>query len=118
MPLTRTASWPPAAAAWEPIAGPATTGNTNRPFVAAAQASLFARVGFMHDDARGRLYAPVVGGGTGPASLARTGFLRPGQTAQARLAFLVPKTAGHLTLVFEPVRDGSLQVRVPLRSDR
>jgi len=69
-------------------------------------------------DARGRLYAPVVGGGTGPASLARTGFLRPGATAQARLAFLVPKTAGHLTLVFEPVRDGSLQVRVPLRSHR
>src|SRR5918994_1866996 len=48
-------------------------------------------------DARGRLHAPVVGGGHGPASLASTGFLRPGETAQARLAFLVPKTAGRLT---------------------
>lgn len=34
----------------------ATTGNSNRPFVAAAQASFFARVGFMQEDASGRLY--------------------------------------------------------------
>jgi hypothetical protein len=69
-------------------------------------------------DGRRNLYAPVVGGGTGPASLARTGSLRPGESAQARLAFLVPTTAGHLTLVFEPGRDGSLQIQVPLGSRR
>jgi hypothetical protein len=69
-------------------------------------------------DARGRLYAPLIGGGTGPASLASTGYLRPGESAQARLAFLVPKTAGHLTLAFEPLPDGSLQARVPLQSRR
>lgn len=66
-------------------------------------------------DARGNLFAPAVGGGTGPASLARTGFLERGEAAQARLGFRVPRPVGRrLTLVFEPVRDGSLQVEVPL----
>ena len=65
-------------------------------------------------DARGNRYAPLVGGGTGPASLSTTGFLAAGERAQARLGFRVPRAARRLALVFEPVPDGSLQVRVPL----
>jgi hypothetical protein len=65
-------------------------------------------------DARGNRYAPVVGGGTGPDSLRKTGFLRAGESAQARLGFRVPSTARRLALLFEPVADGSLQVEVPV----
>jgi hypothetical protein len=69
-------------------------------------------------DDRGNRFAPVVGGGTGPASLGRTGFLERGETAQARLGFRVPRAARRMTLIFEPVPDGSVQVQVPLgRSD-
>ena len=69
-------------------------------------------------DAGGNRYAPVVGGGTGPGSLRRTGFLPPGKRAQARLGFRVPRSARGLALVFEPVPDGSLQVEVPLARGR
>jgi hypothetical protein len=65
-------------------------------------------------DARGNRFAPLIGGGTGPASLGRTGVLDRGETAQARLGFRVPRSARRLTLVFEPVSDGSIQVEVPL----
>jgi hypothetical protein len=65
-------------------------------------------------DDRGNRFAPVVGGGTGPASLGRTGFLERGETAQARLGFRVPRAARRMTLIFEPVPDGSVQVQVPL----
>jgi hypothetical protein len=66
-------------------------------------------------DADGNRFAPLIGGGTGPASLASTGFLERGDTAHARLGFQVPTSARRLTLVFEPVADGSVQVAVPLR---
>jgi hypothetical protein len=68
-------------------------------------------------DARGNRFAPAVGGGTGPVSLGRTGFLQRGESAQARLGFRVPRSARRLRLVFEPVRDGSIQVEVPLARD-
>ena len=66
-------------------------------------------------DTRGNRYAPVVAGGTGAASLAKGGSLRRGESAEARLAFRVPAYARRVTLVFEPVADGSIQVEVPLR---
>jgi hypothetical protein len=69
-------------------------------------------------DARGNRYAPVVGGGTGPDSLRKTGSLRAGESAQARLGFRVPSTARRLALLFEPVADGSLQVEVPVPPER
>jgi hypothetical protein len=65
-------------------------------------------------DGRGHSWAPTIGGGTGPGSLGRTGFLERGEIAHARLGFQVPRSARRLTLVFEPVRDGSIQVQVPL----
>jgi hypothetical protein len=65
-------------------------------------------------DERGRAYWPDVGGGTGPATLAKTGFLERGESAQARLGLRVPRSARRLRLVFEPVPNGSLQVEVPL----
>jgi hypothetical protein len=64
-------------------------------------------------DGRERSYWPETGGGTGPASLARTGRLRRGQGARMRLTFRVPHDARRLTLVFEPDAAGPLQVRVP-----
>jgi hypothetical protein len=69
-------------------------------------------------DRRGAIYYADVHGGTGPASLSTPGLLRPGLTAESQLGFRVPRNAGSLTLVFEPVIGGPIQVHVDLSSFR
>jgi hypothetical protein len=66
-------------------------------------------------DARGNAFHPESSGGSGPSSLGETGFLRRGDTAQARLGFLLPPSARGLSLVFE-LPGGRVQVRIPLES--
>lgn len=66
-------------------------------------------------DGRGDAYYPETSPGSGPPSLGETGYLRRGETARARLGFLVPRRARGLSLVFEPLPSGRVQVRVPLR---
>ena len=65
-------------------------------------------------DRRGAVYYADVHGGTGPASLSTPGLLHPGLTAESQLGFRVPRSAGPLTLVFEPVIGGPVQVHVDL----
>jgi hypothetical protein len=65
-------------------------------------------------DGRGRSYWPDVGGGTGPASLAKSGHLERGAVAATRLRFRVPRRARGFVLVFEPRGASARQVRVPL----
>jgi len=65
-------------------------------------------------DRRGAVYYADVHGGTGPASLSTPGLLRPGLTAESQLGFRVPRGAESLTLVFEPVIGGPVQVHVDL----
>jgi hypothetical protein len=64
----------------------------------------------------GALIYPDQHGATGPDGLAETGTLRRGQKAQVQLAFRVPSDARGLTLLFEPGKNGSRQVQVPLDS--
>jgi hypothetical protein len=65
-------------------------------------------------DGRGRSYWPEIGGGTGPSSLGRTGYVGRGEIAQTRLSFRVPRSAHRLSLIFEPGSKGAVQVHVPL----
>ena len=67
----------------------------------------------LRDDA-GHLYYPQSAAGTGPDSLHRTGALDQGQTARVDLRFSVPAAADRLTLIFEPVPDGTARVQVSL----
>jgi hypothetical protein len=71
-------------------------------------------VAYRLEDERGRSYWPDIGGGAGPASLGQTGFLGRGELFRTRLSFRVSRASRRLTLVFEPVPDGSVQVEVPL----
>lgn len=66
-------------------------------------------------DGRGNSYYPESSGGSGPPSLGETGFLRRRESARARLGFVVPSSARGLSLVFEPLPSGRVQVRVSLR---
>jgi len=68
-------------------------------------------------DRLGNLYYPESIAGTGPASLSRTGSLEAGQAASVHLHFSVPRSAQRLTLIFEPVADGSAQVQVSLGTE-
>jgi hypothetical protein len=72
-------------------------------------------VAYRLKDDRGHAYSPDIGGGTGPASLARTGYLARDEIAYARLSFRIPRAAGSLSLIFEPDPSRPLQVQVPLR---
>ena len=72
-------------------------------------------VAYRLKDDRGHAYSPDIGGGTGPASLARTGYLGRGEIAYARLSFRIPRAAGTLSLIFEPDPSRPLQVQVPFR---
>ena len=65
-------------------------------------------------DAGGRQYYPDRSAGTGPGSLAATGSLARGETAEVRLGFQVSASADGLALVFEPDQPSSIQVRIPL----
>ena len=65
-------------------------------------------------DRQGRQYSSLTSGGTGPPSLAKTGFFDRGQTARTRVVFQVPKSARGLVLVFEPSFDATFQVQVPV----
>jgi hypothetical protein len=71
-------------------------------------------IAYRLEDDRGSSHWPDVGGGTGPASLGQTGFLKRGELFRTRLSFRVPTSARRLTLVFEPVPDGSIHVEVAL----
>jgi hypothetical protein len=65
-------------------------------------------------DERGNAFYPDLSAGTGPPSLGETGFLGRGETARTRLGFRVPRAARRLSLVFEPLPSGRVQVRVLL----
>lgn len=62
----------------------------------------------------GALYNPDRQGAVGPPGLAQKGGILPGESAQVRLGFRIPRSARRVSLTFEPVEQGSLQVRVPL----
>lgn len=60
------------------------------------------------------LVGPDRQGAVGPPTLTRGGTLPPGESAQVRLGFRVPRDPTRFALFFEPVPNGQRQVRVRL----
>ncbi|MEX0972081.1 MAG: hypothetical protein WDZ46_02335 [Solirubrobacterales bacterium] len=73
-----------------------------------------AELSFRLADGRGALYYPDQQGTVGPASLARSGSLPAGASAEVRLGFLVPAKTEELALEFEPRVGGPSKVSVSL----
>lgn len=72
------------------------------------------RLSYRLRGSREALFYPDRQGAVGPPGLAQKGGLLPGESAQVRLGFRIPRRARRLTLTFEPVEQGPLQIRVPL----
>lgn len=108
-------------AAWARLAARHDLGSGRRPLVVAVAVENVSRLGFdptlvsyLLRGRNGSLQAPSRSGIVGPASLGRTGTLRPAATAQQRLVFSVPAGLRRPVLAIQPAPGRALEVRVPL----